>query len=272
MSGEASVIPSDAFIFRDLTLRGFWLARWFRHTAEQQRRALVNEIASLIITGKLHAPIHATYDITEIKEAVAAVRRAAADRARSSSSREADLTTASVSPERPQPAKKAAGERARECSPSSSTSMKPNHAVTWRVYLYINVDPARCLRSSTARSSSPTMAPRPISTLVTTNGLRRESFAGGQHTTGGVWDRGVAQGTARATTWVAPCRSSPHHQRDQGANPPRVAEATDTDVVISESVAPSAISRPSRSSRRSASFDARSAPRTRSTFTSRSFR
>ena len=72
MSGEASVIPSDAFIFRDLTLRGFWLARWFRHTAEQQRRALVNEIASLIITGKLHAPIHATYDITEIKEAVAA--------------------------------------------------------------------------------------------------------------------------------------------------------------------------------------------------------
>jgi mitochondrial enoyl-[acyl-carrier protein] reductase / trans-2-enoyl-CoA reductase len=72
MSGEASVIRSDAFIFRDLTLRGFWLARWFRHTAEQQRRALVNEIASLIITGKLHAPIHATYDITEIKEAVAA--------------------------------------------------------------------------------------------------------------------------------------------------------------------------------------------------------
>ena len=72
MSGEASVIPSDAFIFRDLTLRGFWLARWFRQTPEQQRRVLVNEIASLIITGKLHAPIHATYDVTEIKEAVAA--------------------------------------------------------------------------------------------------------------------------------------------------------------------------------------------------------
>jgi len=65
------VIPADAFIFRDLT-RGFWLARWFRHTPEQQRRALVNEIASLIITVKLHAPIHATYDVTEIKEAVAA--------------------------------------------------------------------------------------------------------------------------------------------------------------------------------------------------------
>jgi mitochondrial enoyl-[acyl-carrier protein] reductase / trans-2-enoyl-CoA reductase len=72
MSGEASVILPEAFIFRDLTLRGFWLRRWFRDTPEQQRRALVNEIASLIITGKLHAPIHATYDVTEIKQAVAA--------------------------------------------------------------------------------------------------------------------------------------------------------------------------------------------------------
>ena len=49
---STSVIPPHAFIFRDLTLRGFWLAPWFRHIPEQQRRALVNEIASLIITGK----------------------------------------------------------------------------------------------------------------------------------------------------------------------------------------------------------------------------
>jgi mitochondrial enoyl-[acyl-carrier protein] reductase / trans-2-enoyl-CoA reductase len=72
MSGEASVIPPDAFIFRDLTLRGFWLRRWFRDTPEQQRRVLIKEIAGLILAGKLHAPIHATYDVTEIKDAVAA--------------------------------------------------------------------------------------------------------------------------------------------------------------------------------------------------------
>ena len=71
MSGEANVMPPDAFIFRDLTLRGFWLVRWFRQTPEQQRRALANEVASLISAGKLHAPIHATY-VTEIKQAVAA--------------------------------------------------------------------------------------------------------------------------------------------------------------------------------------------------------
>jgi hypothetical protein len=61
-------------------------------SSRKQRRALVNEVASLIIAGRLHAPIHTTYGITQIKQAVA-VAAGGADQARSSSSREADLTT-----------------------------------------------------------------------------------------------------------------------------------------------------------------------------------
>jgi trans-2-enoyl-CoA reductase len=38
----------------------------------QQRAAVVREIGDLIATGKLYAPVHATYDVSEIKEAVAA--------------------------------------------------------------------------------------------------------------------------------------------------------------------------------------------------------
>ena len=72
MSGEPCTVQPDAFVFRNLTMRGFWLASWFRHTAEQDRAALVGEIAGLIATGKLYAPIHATYDVSEIEEAVAA--------------------------------------------------------------------------------------------------------------------------------------------------------------------------------------------------------
>jgi len=72
LSGEPCAVQPDAFIFRDLTMRGFWLVDWFRHAPEQQRAAVVQEIAGLIATGKLHAPIHATYDVSEIKEAVAA--------------------------------------------------------------------------------------------------------------------------------------------------------------------------------------------------------
>ena len=72
MSGEPCAVQPDAFIFRDLTVRGFWLAIWFRRTPEERRCALVEEIAGLIATGKLHAPIQATYDVSEIKDAVAA--------------------------------------------------------------------------------------------------------------------------------------------------------------------------------------------------------
>ena len=58
--------------YRDLTLRGFWLARWFGQTPERQRRAVLEEVAGLIAAGTLHAPIHATFDVSEIKEAVTA--------------------------------------------------------------------------------------------------------------------------------------------------------------------------------------------------------
>jgi trans-2-enoyl-CoA reductase len=72
MGGEPCTIEPEAFIFRDLTVRGFWLASWYRQTPEPERRALVGEVARLIAAGELHAPVHATYDVTEIKNAVAA--------------------------------------------------------------------------------------------------------------------------------------------------------------------------------------------------------
>jgi mitochondrial enoyl-[acyl-carrier protein] reductase / trans-2-enoyl-CoA reductase len=72
MSGEPCIVSPGAFIFRDLTLRGFWLATWYRRAPAERRSALVREIAGLIATGTLHAPIQATYDVSEIKNAVAA--------------------------------------------------------------------------------------------------------------------------------------------------------------------------------------------------------
>jgi mitochondrial enoyl-[acyl-carrier protein] reductase / trans-2-enoyl-CoA reductase len=72
MSGEPCAIQPGALVFRDLTVRGFWLASWFARAPKELRRAVVDEVAGLIATGKLHAPIHATYDVSEIKQAVAA--------------------------------------------------------------------------------------------------------------------------------------------------------------------------------------------------------
>jgi NADPH:quinone reductase-like Zn-dependent oxidoreductase len=71
MSDAPCVVQPDAFVFRNLTMRGFWLANWFRNTPGTQRAALLGEIARLIANGTLSAPIHATYDVSEIKQAVA---------------------------------------------------------------------------------------------------------------------------------------------------------------------------------------------------------
>jgi trans-2-enoyl-CoA reductase len=72
MSGEDCVVSPRSFVFRDVTLRGFWLALWFRRATPQQQMAMFGEIGKLVATGRLKTRIHATYDVTQIKQAVAA--------------------------------------------------------------------------------------------------------------------------------------------------------------------------------------------------------
>jgi NADPH:quinone reductase-like Zn-dependent oxidoreductase len=72
MSGDPCTVEPGAFIFRNLTVRGFWLATWFRDAPASERTALFRELAGLIAAGDLHAPVGATYDVSEIKQAVAA--------------------------------------------------------------------------------------------------------------------------------------------------------------------------------------------------------
>jgi len=72
MSGEACKIAPASFVFRDVTLRGFWLAFWFRKSSAEQRRALFGEIVTLVAQGALSTPVLATYPVARIKEAIAA--------------------------------------------------------------------------------------------------------------------------------------------------------------------------------------------------------
>ena len=68
-----------SLIFRDITLRGFWLAKWFRDTSLDARRALYGELTQLVASGVLHARIHATYPVDRIQEAVAAANEGERD-------------------------------------------------------------------------------------------------------------------------------------------------------------------------------------------------
>jgi NADPH:quinone reductase-like Zn-dependent oxidoreductase len=72
LSGEPCIVSPRELVFRDVALKGFWLARWFRTTPQPQQFALLTELAGLIAAGKLSTPIQAAYDVAQIKEAVAA--------------------------------------------------------------------------------------------------------------------------------------------------------------------------------------------------------
>jgi NADPH:quinone reductase-like Zn-dependent oxidoreductase len=71
MSGEPCSLAPTIIIFKDITVRGFWLAKWYRTAAPERQREVFGTIISLITAGKLSTPIHATYEINDIKEAVA---------------------------------------------------------------------------------------------------------------------------------------------------------------------------------------------------------
>ena len=72
MSGEACAVSPASFVFRDVTLRGFWLSRWYKTAPIERRVALFTELARMIADGRVSARVQATYGIDEIKLAVAA--------------------------------------------------------------------------------------------------------------------------------------------------------------------------------------------------------
>lgn len=72
MSGEPCVLSPRNLVFKDITLKGFWLAKWFRTASKPAQMALYGELARHIVTGKLSARIHATYPVSQIKQAIAA--------------------------------------------------------------------------------------------------------------------------------------------------------------------------------------------------------
>lgn len=72
MSGIPCTISPGSFVFRDVTLRGFWLVFWFRNSTPERQRELFTELATLVATGDLSARVQATYKVEQIKEAIAA--------------------------------------------------------------------------------------------------------------------------------------------------------------------------------------------------------
>ena len=72
MGGSACELSPLALIFRGITLRGFWLARWFEQSTAPQRAELFGALARQIIEGTLHAPVARRYGLDAISDALKA--------------------------------------------------------------------------------------------------------------------------------------------------------------------------------------------------------
>jgi NADPH:quinone reductase-like Zn-dependent oxidoreductase len=72
MGGESCMLSPRSLIFKGITLKGFWLMRWFQTTTREKQIALYSELTQLLAQGAIQAPIHAMYPLTEIKDAIRA--------------------------------------------------------------------------------------------------------------------------------------------------------------------------------------------------------
>lgn len=72
MGGNACQVSPLALIFRGITLRGFWLARWFRQSTPSQRAALFGSLATAIVDGTLHAQVAHRFGLDAIADALKA--------------------------------------------------------------------------------------------------------------------------------------------------------------------------------------------------------
>jgi NADPH:quinone reductase-like Zn-dependent oxidoreductase len=71
ISGKPFVGPAQPLIFRDISMRGFWLANWFRDAKPDQITEMYDRLAPLVASGAISSPVAGTYSFSEIGEAVA---------------------------------------------------------------------------------------------------------------------------------------------------------------------------------------------------------
>src|ERR1700738_3857207 len=56
ISGKPSVVPASQLIFRDISMRGFWLANWFNRAKPNQITEMYDRLTPLVASGVIHAP------------------------------------------------------------------------------------------------------------------------------------------------------------------------------------------------------------------------
>lgn len=70
LSGVPATLSAQATIFRDVTVKGFWLARWFEQADQPRKAQVFGNLIQRIATGKLSTAIEAVYPLDQVHEAM----------------------------------------------------------------------------------------------------------------------------------------------------------------------------------------------------------
>lgn len=70
MSKKPVIIPTSAFIFKNISFHGFWMTAWTKHADARQRDLMLDYITSMICEKKLKPPSHTMVKFDNFKEAI----------------------------------------------------------------------------------------------------------------------------------------------------------------------------------------------------------
>ena len=79
LSGEPCTIEARDTIFRDVTLKGFWLSRWMGSASSAELARVFGTVAGLVADGTIRVPIEATYPLARVRAAAAHAAREGRD-------------------------------------------------------------------------------------------------------------------------------------------------------------------------------------------------
>jgi NADPH:quinone reductase-like Zn-dependent oxidoreductase len=75
LSGEPCLVNGRDTVFRDVSLRGFWLRRWFAETPPAAIAELYARLVALVQDGTLHVEVEQVYPLAKLADAVAHAAR-----------------------------------------------------------------------------------------------------------------------------------------------------------------------------------------------------
>lgn len=75
LSGQPCQMPPGDVVFRDVALRGFWLAKWFATAVPEEMQRVYAELTRMVADGDIRVAVEATYPLEQIREALAHAAR-----------------------------------------------------------------------------------------------------------------------------------------------------------------------------------------------------